>query len=438
MTDATCDAWLDGLERVASSYFRHEVDSVTGLVRDNSRASAPASIAGSGFALTAYAISAERGYWSRQEAAERTRRALRFLWNAPQGDGDDAIGVKGFFYHFLDMRSGRRVWNCEVSTIDSTILFAGALVAQQYFDRDTAQEREIRFLADAIYRRADWKWALDDGPLVSLGWHPDKGFIKYRWDGYSEALLLYVLGLGSPTHPLPASCYLDWTKSYRWMRLYEQAFVYAGPLFIHQLSHAWIDFRGIRDAYMRKRRIDYFENSRRATHVQHEYATRNSRHFAEYGAHCWGISASDGPGPTTRTVRGVRRHFWSYRARGVPFGPDDGTLSPWAVMASLPFAPEIVIPTVRAMNEDFPSAKGKYGFTCSFNPTFRTSHAGAAGWVSPAHYAINQGPVVLMIENCRSDLVWRLMRACDPVQRGLRRAGFREGWLDERRQTTPE
>jgi hypothetical protein len=425
------DAWLDGIERAASAYFRHEVDGGTGLVRDNSRGHAPATIAGSGFALTGYAIAAERGYLSRDDAAERTRRSLRFLWEAPQGDGDESIGTHGFFYHFLDMASGRRVWKCEVSTIDSAILFAGALAAARYFGRDTATERDIRSTADALYRRADWEWALNDGLTVSLGWRPGRGFIAYRWAGYSEALLLYVLGLGSPTHPLPVSSYDEWTRGYTWKRLYGYEFLYAGPLFIHQLSHSWIDFRGIRDAYMRDRDSDYFENSRRATYLQREYAKRNPKGFTGYDADCWGITASDGPGPATRRVNGVRRRFWHYRARGVPNGPDDGTLSPWAMLASLPFAPEIVVPSIAAVRARHRGLERGYGFASSFNPTFTGPGGDSAGWVSPAHYAINQGPVVLMIENFRSGFTWRLMRRCPYVVTGLERAGFSGGWLDD-------
>jgi hypothetical protein len=425
MMEPSVDDWLDGLEASASSYFLHEVDAETGLVRDKSDPRAPASIAGSGFALTCYAIAAERGYTSREAAAERTRTALRFLYDAPQGEGDDAIGAHGFFYHFLDMRTGRRVWDSELSTIDSSIFFAGALAAAQYFDRDNAIEAEIRATADALYRRADWMWALDDGPLVSLGWHPDKGFLRYRWSGYSEALLLYLLGLGSPSHPLPSSTYRCWCDGYKWKSLYGHDFVYAGPLFIHQLSHCWVDFRGIRDAYMRERDIDYFENSRRATYVQRAYAAKNPRGFTEYDADCWGVSASDGPGPAMRKVKGRLRRFWNYHARGVPYGPDDGTLSPWALLASLPFAPEIVLPSVRAIAARHPDLARTYGFAASFNPTFHS-------WISPYHFAINQGPVVAMIENYRSDLVWRLMRNCSYILSGLHRAGFRDGWLVDR------
>jgi hypothetical protein len=429
--DLDLDTRLDRLQHAACRYFLHEVDPDTGLVRDTSDERAPATIAGSGFALTTYAVAAARGYLSRDDAALRARRALGFLWDAPQGEGRGATGTHGFFYHFLDMRSGRRVGKCEVSTIDSTILFAGALTAAAYFDRDTSVEQDIRSTANALYRRADWEWSLDGGCKVSLGWRPGRGFLRYHWGGYSEALMLYVLALGSPSYPVPESCYHEWTSGYRWIRLYGHELLYAGPLFIHQLSHGWIDFRGIRDAYMRGRDSDYFENSRRATYVHREYARRNPRNFAGYRADCWGISAGDGPGPAVREVDGVRRRFWHYRARGVPNGPDDGTLSPWAMMASLPFAPEIVGPSIEALQMRHPELEREYGFACSFNPTFPASSAGSGAWVSPVHYAIDQGPAVLMLENFRSGLVWRLTRGCSYVRTGLRRAGFSGGWLDE-------
>jgi hypothetical protein len=206
----------------------------------------------------------------------------------------------------------------------------------------------------------------------------------------------------------------------------------------------WIDFRGIRDDSMRTKGIDYFENSRRATYVQQQYAIRNPRGFRGYNATCWGISASDGPGPATRRVDGVRRRFFGYRARGAPFGPDDGTIAPWATIASLPFAPEIVLPALRYFEEAYPEVRSTYGYRCSFNPTFpdtsnrppdrtRTPRAQrwarASGWVSEGYYALDQAPIVLMIENYRSGFFWRLMRRCPYLVAGLRRAGFTGGWL---------
>jgi len=260
---------------------------------------------------------------------------------------------------------------------------------------------------------------------VSHGWKPETGFLRYRWQGYNEALILYVLGLGSPTHPLPAKSYRSWTSTYRWKRLYGYEFVYGAALFMHQLPQVWIDFRGIQDGFMRRHASDYFENSRRATYVNQHYAMRNPRGFRDYGEHVWGITASNGPGPATRRVKGVTRRFFGYRARGVPYGPDDGTLAPWAVAASLPFAPEIVLPTLRHYSAAYPKMKSEYGLVCSFNPTFPAPGSRQAGWISQNHFALDQGPVILMIENYRSELIWRLMRGCPYVARGLRRAGFR-------------
>ena len=431
------EAALDELERRAFTYFLHEVDARTGLVRDNTRRTAPASVAGSGFALACYAVAAERGYISRSEAADRVRTALRFLWEAPQGEEPDRTGCRGFFYHFLTLDTGRRIWDCELSTIDTTIALAGALTAGVYFDGDTPAERDVRSLADAIYRRVEWPWSTGGARTVSLGWHPKSGFSPYGWRGHAEALMLYILGPGSPTHPLPSDSYAAWTETYRWARIYGYEILHAGPLFIRHLSQCWIDFRGIQDEFMRVHRLDYFENSRRAAYVQQEYARRNPRRWAGYSATCWGVTASDGPGPATRVWAGKRRMFYGYHARGVPHGPDDGTLSPWAVVASLPFAPEIVLPSIAALDAMYPEVKHDYGYTGSFNPSFGSQMSTptaeslvASGWRSPAHYAINQGPVVLMIENHRSGLLWRLMRQCPYVVAGLGRAGFRGGWLE--------
>ena len=222
-----------------------------------------------------------------------------------------------------------------------------------------------------LYRRADWQWAQNRGATVTHGWKPESGFLEYRWEGYDEAMLLYILGLGSPTHPLPESCYAAWTSTYRWEHCYGYEYLYAGPLFTHQLSHVWIDFRGIQDAFMRDKGIDYFENSRRATYVQQQYAIDNPLKFAGYGRDCWGITASDGPGPETIKVDGIERHFFDYLGRGVPYGPDDGTIAPWAVVTSLPFAPEIVLPTIdHYINQLKLTESNPYGFKATFNPTY--------------------------------------------------------------------
>jgi hypothetical protein len=421
---------LDQLQQETFNYFWNECNPENGLLPDNTlKAGDPASIAGVGLALTTYVVGVERGFIDRVRALERTLATLRFFWNSPQSDLADATGYRGFYYHFLDMKTGRRAWNCELSTIDTAILLAGALSAAEYFNRNTPPEREVRDLAERLYARADWQWALNDGAKVCHGWTPERGFLPYFWEGYCEGLFLYVLGLAAPVFPLPEESYEAWTSTYRWTKLYGHEFLYGGPLFMHQLSHLWIDFRGIQDAYMRRKCIDYFENSRRATYVQQAYAIRNPKRFVDYGEFAWGITASNGPGPVTRRINRVTRRFLGYRARGVPYGPDDGTLAPWAVVASLPFAPEIVLPTSLHALEKFPKMDSEYGLACSINPTFRNSGRQKNGWISDAHFALDQGPVIVMIENYRSGLIWRLMRRSAPIVRGLRRAGFTGGWL---------
>ena len=202
-------------------------------------------------------------------------------------------------------------------------------------------------------------------------------------------------------------------------------------MFTHQLSHVWIDFRGIRDAFMRAKGIDYFENSRRATLIQQRYAIDNPRGYKGYGKLSWGITASDGPGPAVRRIDGIERRFYDYEGRGAPYGLDDGTLAPWAVIASLPFAPEVVLPTIHHFVHTLRlHDQHAYGFKATFNPTYDGDPASPAGWVSPWHFGINVGPIALMIENHLGGLPWRLMRGCPYIVAGLRRAGFSGGWLE--------
>ena len=424
------DEALEKLQHDTFKYFLNQTNAANGLVTDNTREDSPCSIAAVGLALTTYPVGVERKFIRRDEAVKRVLTTLRFFWNSPQGAEPDATGYKGFYYHFLDMQTGRRVWKSELSTIDTTYLLAGALTCALYFDRETEEEREIRALGEALFLRADWQWALNKGLTVAHAWKPERGFLVSRWEGYSEALVLYALGLGSPSHPLPAESYQAWTSTYRWKKLYNHEYLHAGPLFIHQLSHVWIDFRGIQDDFMRARAIDYFENSRRATYIQQQYAIRNPKKFAGYGEYAWGITASDGPGNKKRRIGGVERRFYAYKARGIPAGPDDGTLAPWAVVASLPFAPEIVLPSLKYVDENYPEMVNEYGFKCSFNPTFKDGSGSKHGWVSQGYYGLDQGPIVLMIENYRSGLLWRLLRRCPYLNIGLRRAGFAGGWLN--------
>jgi len=425
------DVNLEDLQRESFDYVLQETNLANGMVIDRTDSPGwPASIAAIGFALAAYPVGVERGFIARDTAVDRALTTLRFFWNSPQGPEPDATGYRGFYYHFLDMQTGRRACQSELSTIDTSLLLAGVLTAGLYFSANNEKEQEIGRLAKALFERVDWNWAQNYGETVTHGWRPENGFIPFRWEGYDEALLLYIFGLGSPTHPLPEESYLKWSATYRWVSYCGYEYVYAGPLFTHQFSHLWVDFRGIQDAYMRQKGIDYFENSRRATFVQQRYAIENPMKFAGYGPHCWGLTASDGPGPDLRKVHGIERKFFDYFARGAPYGPDDGTIAPWAVVASLPFAPEIVIPTVndfihRARLKD----EGPYGFKATFNPSYPPEHSHHLGWISPWHYGINLGPIVLMIENYRTNLLWQLMRHCSYIINGLKRAGFTGGWL---------
>ena len=410
-------------------YYLHSTNPDNGLVRDKTQPGAPASIAAIGMALATIPVVVERGVLIREFAVKMVRRRLEFLMQCHQGPEPDASGYKGFFYHFLDIETGQRVWECELSTIDSAFLFAGALTVATYFDGENAEEAKIRTLATALYERADWNWARDQGATLTHGWRPESGFIPYRWRGYDEGLLLYILGLGSPSHPLPPESYEAYTESYEWRNIYGRELLYSGPLFTHQLSHMWIDFRGIRDQFMHEHDSDYFQNSRQATFVHQEYAIRNPMQFEGYGEHCWGFTACDGPGWVKADAGGIRREFFDYIARGAPFGPDDGTVAPWVVVASLPFAPEIVLPTVRKFAGMKLGMTRLYGFKPSFNQTFKDPNSPTGWWISPYHFGIDQGPVALMIENYRTGLLWTLMRDCEPIVRGLRRAGFTGGWL---------
>ena len=429
------------LQQLAFRYFLDHTNAKNGLVADNTREDSPCSIAATGLGLSCQPVAVSNGWLKRTDAAERVLTALRFFEQSPQGPEPDVTGYKGFYYHFLEMKDGRRAGRCELSTVDSALLLAGMLAAGAFFDADAPAEREIRETADALYRRADWQWALYGVPCDANGWPtktvedvtiihggmPENGFISYRYQGYDESLLMHVLGLGSSTFALPSECYRSWQNTFAWREQYGIEYLHMGPLFIHQLSHCWLDFHGIVDGFMRAKGLDYFENSRRAVHVQQSYAQENPRKFRGYGPLCWGVSASDGPGPATKTIENVDRDFWMYEARGVPEGPDDGTLAPGAVVASLPFAPELVTDTLRELVRAHPNLRSEYGLRASLNPTF-------GDWISPLNYGLDQGPIVMMIENHRTGLLWKLMRRIPYIWRGLRKAGFAGGWLESERE----
>ena len=435
-TTSTTGPFIDTLQNRTIQWFLDVTPRETGFTPDRWPTPSPSSIAAVGFALTTYPIAVDRKLITRNDAAARTLNTLRHLWNLPQSASADATsGYKGFFYHFIDTKTGLRAWNCELSTIDTGILMAGVIFAQSYFDRNDRQEKEIRAIADSLFQRVDWRWAMNGKKGVVMGWTPEEGFHHSIWHGYNEAMILYVLALGSPTHPVPETAWNAWTSTYLWADYYGQAHVAFMPLFGHQYSQAWIDYRGIRDSYMQSKGIDYFENSRRATYVHREYARKNPNHWIGYSDSVWGMTACDGPLDTTMTVEGRSRLFRSYSARGTGAEEevDDGTLSPCAAAGSIPFAPEICIPALTAMKNVYGDKLWtRYGFVDAFNPTFLTPLT-PNGWFDHDYLGIDQGPIVLMIENFRNSFVWKIMKKNPYIVTGLKRAGFTGGWLETKK-----
>jgi hypothetical protein len=315
------------------------------------------------------------------------------------------------------------------------------LFAAEYFDGDDPQEVELRQIAQTLLGRAEWTWISPRAPAVSMGWKPESGFLAYDWIGYDEAMILYLLALASPTHPVEPAAWQRWTSKYdeRWGTAYGQEHLQFPPLFGHQYSHLWVDFRGLADEYLRRRGLDYFENSRRATLAQRAYAIANPDGWAGYGADVWGLTACDGPGDVELSYGGRTRTFRGYAARGMA-SYDDGTLAPTAMLSSLPFAPEVVLPGLAALRAKYGEAiYGEYGFLDAFNPSFTFEGKAAAGrlvpgvgWVDVDYLGIDQGPILAMVENYRSDLIWRVMRGSQMLRLGLTRAGFTGGWLEGR------
>jgi hypothetical protein len=423
--DLADDALLDRLQRGAFTYLAEYGNAENGLVADTSRAGSPCSIAVVGFALSCYPIAVDRSWMSRTDAAALTLKTLRFFWGSSQGDQPDGTGYKGFYYHFLNMQTGRRVWQCELSLVDTTLLMAGILTAGCYFDR-AGEEAEIRHLSDALYRRVDWRWAQNGLETVSQGWKPECGFLHYGWEGYNEATIVYILGISSPTHPLPATSFTSWTFTYQWENLLGHDVLYSGPLFTHLFSHAWIDYRGIQDKFMHEKCSDYFENSKNAIAVHQEYGARNPRGFEGYDRNLWGITAGDGPGNQEMRQDGRDRRFFGYMSRGVPYGPDDGTIAPWAMLATLPFDAAAALRGTRRLLRTYPQVCTNDRFSSGFNPTLETR---GTGWLSEGWFGLDQGLLVMMIENYRTGLIWEITRKCPVFRAGLIEAGFSGGWL---------
>ncbi|HUP47450.1 MAG TPA: glucoamylase family protein [Thermoanaerobaculia bacterium] len=435
---------VDELQRRTFQWFWDTTNPKNGLVPDRWPTKSFSSVAAVGFGLTVYPVGVERGWVTREAARERVLTTLRFLWNAPQGDAPAGVtGYRGFFYHFLDMESGHRFETVELSTIDTALLMAGALFCQSYFDRDDAGELEIRELAENLYRRIEWPWFQKHSPAITMAWRPEEGFGSWEYRGYDEAMILYILALGSPAHPIGPEAWTEFTRTYNWGPFYGYEHVNFAPLFGHQYSHVWIDFRGIRDAYMREKGIDYFENSRRATLAQRAYAIDNPGEFAGYGPNIWGLTACDGPLDMTLQIDGRAVTFHTYHARGAARGEirDDGTIAPTAAAGSIAFTPGESAAAIEEMVRRFGDhLYQQYGFLDAFNETLQRTDVPlqhgrvvpGVGWFDSDYLGIDQGPILTMIENQRSGLVWEVMKRNPHVVRGLKRAGFTGGWLEGR------
>jgi hypothetical protein len=386
---------LEELERAAFTFFREAAHPETGLVLDRKRADGEpdqrtvASIAATGFGLSALCVADARGFAPRDEIRAQVVRTLKWL-------RDRMLHERGFFYHFFHWGTGERVWKCELSSVDSAILFCGALHARAHFEGDA----EIRTLADDLFHRAEWPWFLDGQLTLSMGWKPESGFLRARWDHYCELMLIYLLGLGSPTHPLAPETWRAWSRP---EREYEgERFVWSpAPLFVHQFSHAWFDFRGRRDAG-----IDWFANSVAATRAHVKWSLSQQEKFPKWSRDLWGVTSSD-------SARG-------YVGWGGPpsSGPLDGTIVPCASAGSLPFLPAECLRTLRHQREKHGATIWKrYGFVDAWNPH--------TGWVNPDVVGIDVGITALMAANLRDGMVWRTMSRDAAVQRGFDRAGFK-------------
>lgn len=407
------DQFLLRLQRLGFDYFWREANATNGLIRDRSRPDSKCSVAAVGFGLSSLAIGIDHGWISREDGRRRVLATMTTLAGGRQGPETTGVnGYRGWFYHFLEMDSGHRAWKCELSSIDTALLLAGVLDASEFFDGSDSDEVRIRSLARGLVDRIDWAWMANGEATFSMGWHPESGFLSSRWVGYNEAMILYVLALGAgsesgQTGPRskPPVAWEAWTTGYRWKRYEGFEFLQFAPMFGHQYSHCWIDFRGIADPFMRRRGITYFENSRRANLAQQAYCVSQSARFPNYGALEWGITACDGPE--------------GYAAHGAPPAEnDDGTLAPTAIAGSLPFAPEICIPALRHLEKAYKDKLwGPYGFRDSFNRS--------RDWWATDTLGIDQGPIVLMIENYRTGAVWRRIQQSPRVRSGLERAGFR-------------
>jgi hypothetical protein len=396
--------FLDFVQQANFDYFWYAANPANGLVPDRSATGSACSIAAVGFGLTAIGIGIDHGWISRTQGVARVLTTLNTFLQGPQGTNTaGTIGYKGWFYHFLDMNTALRSPSSELSSIDTTLLLSGILYAKQYFNGPDSNEASIRVAADVICNRVDWNWMAQGSDAVSMGWFPPGNFIAGNWIGYDEGMILYLLGLGTATNPLPASAWTKWTSGYTWATYYGQSFVPFPPLFGHEYSHCWVDFRHIADAYMNSHSSTYFENSRRAALAQRSYCIANPLNRTGYSGTNWGLTASDGP--------------TGYAAHGAPPAlNDDGTVAPTAVGGATAFTPEYALPTLRHFYDFRRNIWTAYGFRDAFNL--------GQQWYGSDELGIDQGPIVIMIENYRTQRPWRLFMHNEIVQRGLQQAGF--------------
>lgn len=426
-------AFLEDIKERTFGFFWDRADKVTFQTDDRYPTPRFTSIASTGFGLTAYIIGIENGYINREEGTSRVLSTLSWLWSSEQGDAPSGVtGYRGLYYHFLEYGTGERYKNVELSTVDTGLLMAGILSCQSYFDRENEAEARIRELADSLYLRVEWDWAMNGQEWMSMGWHPESGFIEAKWEGYNEAMILVILGMGSPTHPIHDSAWTSWCKGYEWNDFYGYEQVNFSPLFGHQYSHMYIDFREIQDDYMRERKMDYFENSRRATLANRAYCKDNPEGFPNYGPDEWGLTACDGPGYAEQVYQGDTVIFRAYAARGASSRHiiDDGTIAPTAAGGSIPFAPEQCIRALMHMKETYgDQLYQEYGFKDAYNMAFMKED-GTRGWFDLDYIGIDQGAILLQVENYKSGLVWNLMKKNKYIVNGLRKAGFTGGWLE--------
>lgn len=403
------DAFLDYLQEANFDYFWYAANPANGLIPDRSTTGSACSIASVGFGLTAIGIAVDHGWITRDQGAARVLTTLNTFWNGPQGtNATGVIGYNGWFYHFLDMNAATRSGSSELSSIDTVLLLGGVLYVKQYFNGTNATETSIRTLAGSIFNRVNWLWMSPDIPStygLRMGWLPDTGFSTFGdWVGYDEGMLIYLLGMGAATNPLPAACWNYWTSRYSWATYYGESFVTFPPLFGHEYSHCWVDFRHVGDAYMNARNSTYFENSHRAALAQQAYCAANPLGWAGYSSINWGLTASDDPS--------------GYAAHGAPPAENDnGTIAFTAPGGALAFAPEIALPTMENFyNHGRPKFWTQYGFIDAFNLSM--------AWYDNAELGLDQGPIVIMAENYRNQNVWRLFMQNPEIQAGLRQAGF--------------